>query len=114
MTGRPMRVRVCSVEDVPMDEGRAVRVGDRPLAVFRSESGFHVLDNACPHLGGPLADGLVSEATIACPLHERRFELATGRAVGHECGDVTAYRTEACDGDVFIFVQGTVPCALSG
>jgi nitrite reductase (NADH) small subunit len=98
-------VRLCSVEDVPLLEGRAVRVGGRPLAVFRSESGFHVLDNSCPHLAGPLADGLVTETTVACPLHERRFELATGRAVGHDCGDVAAYPAEVRGADVFIFVR---------
>jgi nitrite reductase (NADH) small subunit len=98
MTG----VRLCSVEDVPMHEGRVVRVGGRPLAVFRSGSGFNVLDNVCPHLGGPLADGLVTETTVACPLHERRFELATGRAVDHPCGDVSAYEVELRGDDVFL------------
>jgi nitrite reductase (NADH) small subunit len=82
-----------------------VRVGGRPLAVFRSESGFHVLDNPCPHLGGPLADGLVTETTVACPLHERRFELATGKAVGHDCGPVSSYPVEVRGDDVFISVQ---------
>jgi nitrite reductase (NADH) small subunit len=95
-------VRLCSVEDVPLHEGRTVRVSGRRLAVFRSESGFHVLDNACPHLGGPLADGLVTETTVACPLHERRFELATGRAVGHDCGDVGAFRATVHGHDVFL------------
>ena len=104
-------VRICSVDDVPMHEGRVVRVDGRPLAVFRSETGFHVLDNACPHLGGPLADGLVTETTVACPLHERRFELATGCAVDHDCGDVTAYPAEVRGGDVFICVHALAGAA---
>lgn len=106
-----MIVRVCSVEDVPMHEGRVVRVAGRPLAVFRSPSGFFVLDNTCPHLGGPLADGLVTETTVACPLHERRFELASGLAVGHDCGNVTAHPVEVRDDDVFISVQALARAA---
>jgi nitrite reductase (NADH) small subunit len=98
-------VRVCSVDDVPLHEGRAVRVGGRSLAVFRSQGGFHVLGNACPHRDGPLADGLVTDSTVACPLHERRFELASGRAVGHDCGDVDAYPVDVRDGQVFIEVR---------
>lgn len=95
-------VRVCAVEDVPPLEGRPVRVGGRPLAVFHGEGGFHVLDGTCTHMGGPLADGLVADDTVACPLHDRRFALATGRAVGHGCGGVAAYPTRVVDGDVLV------------
>lgn len=102
MNASLVTVRVCSVDDVPLHEGRSVRVGGQPLAVFRSLDGFHVLANACPHRGGPLADGLVTESTVACPLHERRFELASGRAVGHDCGDVEAYPVEVREGGVYI------------
>jgi nitrite reductase (NADH) small subunit len=75
-------IRLCSVADVPPGEGRAVTVGDRRLAVFRAEAGWFALDDACPHLGGPLADGIVARRTVICPLHERRFDLATGEALG--------------------------------
>jgi nitrite reductase (NADH) small subunit len=102
MTVTLARVRVCSIHDVPVQEGRVVRVGGRPVAIFRTAAGVHALDNTCPHRGGPLADGLVSETTVACPLHERRFELAGGRAVGHDCGDVAAYPVEVRGDDVFI------------
>jgi nitrite reductase (NADH) small subunit len=97
-------LRVCSVEDVPPREGRTVWVGGRPLAIFNTDEGFRALDNTCTHMGGPLADGLVADATVACPLHERRFELATGRAVGHDCGGVGAYPVEIREGDVYVHI----------
>jgi len=102
--GRIERVRVCAAGDLLLNEGREVRVGDRPLCVFRTETGFHALDNTCTHMGGPLADGLVADDTVACPLHDRRFELATGRAVGHDCGGVSAYPVEVTDGEVYLSV----------
>jgi nitrite reductase (NADH) small subunit len=95
-------VKVCAVEDVPVGEGRAVTIDGRPLAVFRTGAGFFALDNACTHMGGPLADGIVADKTVACPLHDRRFQLATGRAVGHQCGGVIAYPVEERDGEVFV------------
>ena len=95
-------VRVCAAEDVPLEEGRTVTVAGRPLAVFRTSEGFFALDNTCTHMGGPLADGIVADETVACPLHDRRFELATGRAVGHACGGVAVYPVEECDGEVFV------------
>jgi nitrite reductase (NADH) small subunit len=97
-------IRVCATQDVPLGEGRTVTVAGRPLAVFRTGEGFFALDNTCTHMGGPLADGIVADETVACPLHDRRFELATGRAVGHECGGVAVYPVEECDGAVFVTI----------
>ena len=74
--------RVCGIDDVPVGEGRAVTVDGRRVAVFRAEDGWFALDARCPHLGGPLADGIVAQRTVICPLHERRFDLATGADQG--------------------------------
>ena len=104
MTIELRRIRVCAAEEIPSGEGRVIRIGDRPVAVFHNGDTFHALDNTCTHMGGPLADGLLADDTIACPLHERRFKLATGAAVGHDCGAVAAYPVELADGDVFLTV----------
>ena len=107
-------IAVCRVEDVPLGEGRAVTVGERRLAVFHTRDGWYALDDACPHLGGPLADGLVTETTVACPLHERRFELATGRPVGHDCGHGSAFGVEVRGDDVFLTREkGATPACRS-
>lgn len=74
-------VRVCDVGDVPLGEGRAVTVDGRRIAVFNTTTGWYALDDACPHRGGPLADGLVADRCVTCPLHERRFDLETGAAL---------------------------------
>ena len=70
--------RIGHVGDVPLLEGRSVTVAGRRVAVFHTPEGFHAIDGACPHLGGPLADGLVAERCVTCPLHARRFDLRTG------------------------------------
>jgi nitrite reductase (NADH) small subunit len=74
-------IRVCSVHDVPPGEGRAVTVAGRRIAVFHTAERWYALDAACPHAGGPLADGIVADRTVICPLHERRFDLETGEAL---------------------------------
>jgi nitrite reductase (NADH) small subunit len=56
-------------------------------AVFFVEGELHVTDGACPHNGGPLAEGLVRDGVVTCPWHWYAYELATGRcrtAVGYE------------------------------
>ncbi|MGF7237292.1 MAG: Rieske (2Fe-2S) protein [Frankia sp.] len=65
--------------DIPVGEARAYPAGDRQIAVFRLRSGeVRAVDAACPHAGGPLADGQADSQTVICPLHGHTFDLATG------------------------------------
>lgn len=91
----------CHVDDVPLGEGRAVTLHGRRIAVFRTARSWFALDAACPHMGGPLADGIVCDHAVTCPLHERRFSLATGDALGGEPG-VAAHAVEVRGTGVFV------------
>jgi nitrite reductase (NADH) small subunit len=97
--------RIGRVEDVPLLEGRSVAVAGRRVAIFRTEEGFFAIDAACPHLGGPLADGLVAEHCVTCPLHSRRFDLRTGAGLGDYEG-VAVHEVVERDGELWL--QATV------
>jgi nitrite reductase (NADH) small subunit len=71
-------LRIARADDIPLREGRAVAVGSREIAIFNLGNRFLSLANHCPHRGGPLADGMVSGATVVCPLHAWKFSLETG------------------------------------
>lgn len=96
-----MTVRACSVDDVPLGEGRALTVAGRRIAIFRTASGWYALDDTCPHRGGPLSDGILADCSVTCPLHERRFDLATG-AGSAEGERVAAHAVTVRDGDVWL------------
>lgn len=64
--------------DIPPLEGRSVTVEGRRIAVFRLDGGWAAIDQACPHRSGPLADGIVADGCVTCPLHNQRFSLLTG------------------------------------
>ena len=51
----------------------------RVFAVFVVSGDLVVTDGACPHNGGPLAEGLVRDGVVTCPWHWYSYELATGR-----------------------------------
>jgi nitrite reductase (NADH) small subunit len=74
------------VDAIPLGEARVFRVEGRDVAVFRCRSGdVYATGATCPHRGGPLADGLVGNHSVICPLHGFVFDLRTGEAPGREC-----------------------------
>lgn len=84
---------VCRTGDVPLGEGRPVAVAGRRVAVFHTEAGWYALDDSCPHRGGPLSDGILADRCVACPLHDRRFDLQTGAALTDGAG-IAAHTVE--------------------
>ena len=67
------------VANVPLREGRRVDIAGRQLAIFNLGDRFVVVDNQCPHKGGPLADGIVAGDSVVCPLHAWKVNLASGQ-----------------------------------
>lgn len=100
----PSRLRrVCSTADVPVGEGRVAVVDGHRVALFHSAEGFRALDPACPTLRcGSLADGLLADSSVTCPLHLRRFDLATGAAIGHDAPAVAAHSVEVRGDAVYV------------
>ena len=71
------------VEDIPLGEGRAFVAGGVQVAVFRLRDGsLHATQAACPHAGGPLADGQTDPRVLVCPLHLYAFSWSDGTATG--------------------------------
>jgi nitrite reductase (NADH) small subunit len=98
------RVLVGDVAAVPPGEGRTFDVAGVPIAVFHTRSGeVFATQAACPHKGGPLADGLVGAGTVICPLHDRIFDLRTGAGPEADCG--LAVYSVARDDDGKIWLQ---------
>lgn len=91
-----------------MLEGRSVTVGSHRIAVFRTHEGFHALAAACPHRGGPLADGIVTGSCVTCPLHNWRFDLRTGAGVGDNPG-VVPYEVAERDGELWLRIPDAIP-----
>jgi nitrite reductase (NADH) small subunit len=89
------------VADIPELEGRSVTVAGRRIAVFRLPDGWAAIDGDCPHRGGPLSDGIVSESCVTCPLHGRRFDLRTG-AQAHGEDTVTVHEIREQRGKLYL------------
>ena len=92
------------VEDVPLGEGRAFVAGGVQVAVFRLRDGsLHATQAACPHAGGPLADGQTDTDVLVCPLHLYAYRWSDG---GSTAGlqAVRVYPVRDVDGDLVVDV----------
>lgn len=81
-----MEVTLGPLVSVPPGEGRTFDVGSCKIAVFHTrQGGVFATQAECPHRQGPLADGLLGDNTLVCPLHAWRFDLDTGKGQGAPC-----------------------------
>ncbi len=97
---------VGNLADIPPGEGREFDVGRTTVAIFRTrDDQVFATQPKCPHRGGPLRDGLIDGATIICPLHDRTYELHTGRGVGNECSLRTYPVRVADDGTLLLTAE---------
>ena len=104
MNGDTKWVRVTQCENIPLREGRSVRIDTHEIAIFNLGDRFFAIDNACPHKGGPLSEGIVSGNTVVCPLHAWKVDLETG-SVMNQAGAVPCvarYPTRVHDGVIQI------------
>jgi nitrite reductase (NADH) small subunit len=71
-------VRITHCGNIPLREGRSVRIGSREIAIFNLGDRFLAVENRCPHKGGPLSEGIVSGSLVVCPLHSWKIDLECG------------------------------------
>ncbi len=100
-----------SAAQIPLGEGRRFEIGGVGIAVFRSRQGqVYAAQAECPHRAGPLADGLLGGEALICPLHNFRFNVATGEPLGNDCPALRIYPISVNeDGDILIAVSGSQP-----
>ena len=109
-------IRVTTVDMIPAREGRAVQIGHLELAIFNLGDRFLATENRCPHQGGPLCDGIVTGASVVCPLHAWKINLASGgvERPGGVDTCVATYPTRVEDGVILVAVPATAPPPASG
>ena len=79
---------VAKVGEIPEGQGRVFEVDGRLIAVFQAGGEYYALDDACPHQGAQLSDGVVYDVdrSVTCTWHGWRFSLEDGRHLeGSRC-----------------------------
>jgi nitrite reductase (NADH) small subunit len=85
-------------------EGAVCELKDRTgsdLLACRAEGQVFVLDNECPHAGGPLAMGNFAPPYLSCPWHAWEFDCRTGECAHQPAVKVRTHPVEIRDGQVW-------------
>ena len=95
-------VKVARAADVPVGQGRVVQAGARSLALWNVDGAYHVIDNTCPHRGGPMGDGDLDGRLAICPWHGWRWDVTTGANANNPAVKIACFPTRVVDGDVYV------------
>lgn len=95
----PARHLAAGSTDIPENGRLVVDIGDATVGIFRVGGRLFAYENSCPHMGGPVCQGLIipavreliderqvsrgyafdeSEMRIVCPWHGYEFAIETG------------------------------------
>jgi nitrite reductase/ring-hydroxylating ferredoxin subunit len=73
-------LHVARLSDLPAGTGLAVRLDDRPVALFHVDGEVFALDDACARCGESLALGALEGRDVECVGCGWRYDVATGAA----------------------------------
>ena len=65
--------------EIAEGRGKLCAIEGRSIAVILDGGMYYAIDDACPHKGAPLCDGIVFDGSVTCTWHGWRFRLADGR-----------------------------------
>ena len=99
-TGNGAWIDLCSLSNLPETGGHFVNCDNRQLAVFRTGDEVRVTDDTCPHAGGSLSAGYVSDGCVVCPRHGWTFEIDTGKCPDSLTLRIATYPARVVDGQI--------------
>jgi nitrite reductase/ring-hydroxylating ferredoxin subunit len=98
-------VRVARLDDLQAGRPALVEVGGTRVVLARVKDEVYACQDACAHKGGPLSEGRLSGARLACPWHGWMYDVRSGECVlpgrGHR---VASYPVRLEAGEVWVEV----------
>ena len=99
--------------DADLAEGAKIEVmlNGWPILICRNGGSIFAVINRCSHAAAPLVDGRVRLGAITCPLHGVRFDLASGRCLGHAYPPLKTFRASVDHGEIRVAAPDALPGA---
>jgi len=105
---------VANTADLPEGKMLLVSVGDVEILLANVDGTYYAIANRCPHLGGPLVKGMLTEDVVTCPRHGAQFDVRTGKClrgakiafVKMDVDDVRTYPGKVEGAAILVGVEG--------
>ena len=78
MSDHATLIRLCRVDEVPLNEARRFDLNGRRVALYHLPLGFFATDDTCSHAEASLSEGFIEDDTVECPEHGAVFDVKTG------------------------------------
>ena len=122
-TSAPLRHLASRSDSIPEQGRLVVDIGSRTVGIFRVGGRLFAYENTCPHMGGPVCQGLVipavrelvndqqvstgyafdeSEMRIVCPWHGYEFSIETGAHPAKPSIRLKRVAVEEDNGEVYV------------
>ena len=98
-------VRAARLQDLPAGEARLVELQGTRVVLARVGDRVYACGDACAHRGGPLSEGKLSGARLACPWHGWHYDVRTGECLFPGRGErIPTYAVRIDGGEVWVEV----------
>jgi nitrite reductase/ring-hydroxylating ferredoxin subunit len=99
-------VRVGRLVDIEPGQTKLVEVNGFRLALARVGDTVYAVHDTCSHQGGPLSEGRLSGARLACPWHGWMYDVRSGECVmPARGGRVPSYSVRVVAGEIFVEIR---------
>src|SRR3989344_4225911 len=97
-------IKVATLDQIKPGKALEVEVDGELIGLFNVNGTIHAASSVCPHAGGPLCEGVLSENVITCPLRGWGFELDAGRCLRIPAMKIKTYGVKIEGNEVLVSV----------
>src|SRR5690349_13220984 len=94
-----------TLNDLKSTGAITIHVDGNTIALFLYADKIYAVDNRCPHMGFPLAQGSIKDGILTCYWHYARFDIASGGTFDQWADDVPTFPVEIRNGEIWVDVS---------
>jgi nitrite reductase/ring-hydroxylating ferredoxin subunit len=95
--------RAAAIDEITTGQLRLVEIEGTRIVLTRVGDRVHAFGDRCAHQGGPLSEGRLVGARLACPWHGWMYDVRTGQCTFPGRGaSVPVYAVRVDDSDIWV------------
>ena len=97
------RIFLCRTSDLEINQSKEFRLeGGFSIALCRTATGYHAVENRCPHAGATLHEGILQKETLMCIWHGWKFNLKSGKCLNRRNAGLNKFTIQIDNDRIYI------------